>query len=256
MIVDTHVHTCFSTDSKMTIHQAVQKADELGIGITITEHMDIEYPEPEAFVFDVNNYFNEYARYRSDKLLLGIEVGMRQDCVSENSRIIMNQPFDYVIGSIHVIDNIDIYHEGFYRERTKQEVYHQYFESMADCLTGYDFIDTLGHIDYIARYAKYENPEVYYHEFCEHIDQVLTILAEKQKAIEINTRRLANKDTIQALIPIYKRFYDLGGRLATIGSDAHRPEDIGRDLNGALHIAELCNLKVVWFKNRIPHYLK
>lgn len=256
MLFDTHMHTSrFSTDSKMSIDKAISKAKELNIGITTTEHMDLAYPVPDAFIFDVGDYFAEYEKYRSNNMLLGIEVGMRLDCLKDNNNIVSNHSFDYVIGSIHVIDNIDIYCEEFYLSRTKQEVYHHYLDTMTECLKVYDFIDTLGHIDYITRYARYADPEIHYEEFREHIDQVLTILAEKEKAIEINTRRL-NKDTVQTLIPIYKRFHELGGRWATIGSDAHRPEDIGKGIDSAINISSICNLDLVYFKNRSPEYIK
>ena len=256
MIVDTHIHTRFSTDSTMTLDQALGRAKDLDIGITLTEHMDLAYPEQNAFIFDVDHYFATYEPYRNSKLMLGIEIGMREDCLSENRSIVNKHSFDYVLGSIHVIDNIDIYQDIFYLERTKQEVYSQYFNSMAECLKTYDFIDSLGHIDYICRYAKYNDTELYYREFQESIDSVLKILAEQDKAMEINTRRLSNSTTIDALLPIYKRFYELGGRYATMGSDAHKPADIGRDLNVAAQLAQLCNLKLVYFNNRLPQYIK
>jgi histidinol-phosphatase (PHP family) len=257
MIVDTHIHTCFSTDSTMTLQQALQRAKSLGIGITLTEHLDLAYPEQDAFIFDIHDYFTQYSPYKNNNpLLLGIEIGMRQDCLTDNCNIVMSHPFDYVIGSVHVIDNIDIYHETFYQARTKQEVYHQYFDSMAKCVATYDFIDSLGHIDYICRYAKYQDPELYYFEFQEPIDLILKMLAQKEKALEINTRRLANPAIVNALLPIYKRFYELGGRLATMGSDAHNPDDIGRDLVIAQQLAEMCHLKLVYFNHRSPEYIK
>jgi histidinol-phosphatase (PHP family) len=238
----------------MKIETARNRAAELGLGITITEHMDLAYPEPDAFTFDVNAYFAEYAKYRNDKLLLGIEVGMRPDCLEENRRIIENHSFDYVIGSIHVVDNIDIYHSSFYESRPKQEVYNHYFDAMLLCLKNYDFFDSLGHIDYIARYAQYPDPDMHYHEFSDRIDEIVKLAAERGKAIEINTRRLTNKAAVQQLLPIYKRFSEFGGKLVTIGSDAHKLEDIGRGLNMAQEMAEACNLKVVYFKQRKPEW--
>lgn len=255
MIVDTHIHTLFSSDSKMHIDQALQRSDELGIGITLTEHMDLSYPEPDAFIFDVNQYLTEYAPHRSHKVMLGVEIGMRPDCLAENRKIIAANPFDFVIGSIHVIENTDIYHESFYHERSKQAVYRQYLAAMADCLSTHEFIDTLGHIDYIARYARYSDPELYYDEFAPAIDEVLKVTARQEKAIEINTRRLSSPAAAQALLPIYQRFHELGGKLATIGSDAHKPGDIGRDFKLAMQIAELSGLRPVYFKQRQPFYI-
>lgn len=256
MLFDSHMHTCFSTDSEMIIDEAVARGRQLNIGITITEHMDISYPGPLAFIFDVDQYFAEYKKYRGDSVLLGIEVGMRSDCLDENCHLVESYPFDYVIGSVHVVDNIDIYTPEFYQGRNKQDVYRQYFDAMKECVTCYDGIHSLGHIDYIARYARFADPEIYYREFKEHIDEILTILARKGKALEINTRRLSSKEAIEILMPIYKRFYEVGGRLVTIGSDAHRVTEIGRGLAEGSEIADRTQLKVVYFKNGQAQYVK
>ncbi len=256
MLFDTHMHTRFSTDSQMTVEEAAARSRELNMGITITEHLDLDFPEPKAFVFDVAEYFRAYERYRSDTLLLGIEIGMREDTVGDNAAVVAGHPFDYVIGAIHVIDRIDIYQEDFYRHRTKEEVYGQYFEQMLACMGCYDFVDSLGHIDYIARYARYADPEVHYGEFAAVIDAVLKKVAEQGKALEINTRRLGNADAVAALLPIYHRFRHLGGELVTIGSDAHRPPEIGKHFAVAADMAAACGLKPVYYKERKPEYVK
>lgn len=252
MLFDTHMHTVFSTDSKMELLEAIKRAQELNIGIIITEHMDLSYPEPLAFIFDVNKYFEQYEPFRNDKVLLGIEIGMRQDCLEQNNEIVTNHPLDCVIGSIHVIDNIDLYCSSFYRSRTKKEVYSQYFAYMLECVKKYEFIDTLGHIDYICRYAQYEDTQIDYEEFKDYIDPILTTIITNGKAIEINTRRLNNKANIQKLIPIYKRFKELGGKWVTIGSDAHKVQDIGMYMSDALELARMCKLIPVYFKKRQP----
>lgn len=252
MLFDTHMHTRFSTDSRMLLEEAISRSQELNLGIILTEHMDLAYPEPEAFTFDVEDYFTAYGPQRSDQLLLGIEIGMRDDCVDANRLIVDGHPFDYVIGSIHVVENIDIYQESFYLSRSKEEVYHQYFDSMISCLEQYDFIDSLGHIDYICRYARFEDPELYYLDFQDDIDLVLSMLAQRDKALEINTRRLFLPDAKEALLPVYRRFRELGGTYVTIGSDAHKPQDIGKGLEVALDMANTCSLTPVYYKERKP----
>lgn len=252
MVFDTHMHTTFSTDSRMTLDEAEKRASELGLGIILTEHMDLAYPEPEAFTFNVDDYFAKYGSRRSDRLLLGIEIGMREDCVDASRSIVSGHPFDFVIGSIHVVENIDIYQEAFYLSRSKEEVYHQYFDSMITCLDQYDFIDSLGHIDYICRYARFEDPELYYLDFQDDIDLVLSMLARREKSLEINTRRLYLPDAKEALLPVYRRFRELGGKYVTIGSDAHKPQDIGKDMDVAYEIADVCGLIPVYYKERKP----
>ena len=81
-------------------------------------------------------------------------------------------------------------------------------------------------------------------------------MIDKNKPIEINTRRLDNAETIKALVPLYKRYKALGGRYCTLGSDAHYTEHIGRRLNEALLIAQEAELQPVYFKERQLQLIK
>jgi histidinol-phosphatase (PHP family) len=252
---DCHVHTKFSTDSKMKIEDALRRASDLNIGLIITEHMDLNYPIEGEFAFDPEDYIREYSKYRNDKLLLGVEMGIREDCFEENKALAQSYELDYIIGSVHVVDNIDLYESKFYEGRKKDEVYAHYLKAMLECVKKYDFIDSLGHIDYIARYARFEDNELYYNEFTEQIDEILKVLIEKEKAIELNTRRIGDTKVVESLIQIYKRYHELGGRIVTIGSDSHIPEHIGFNFGIAKEMVDICNLKMVYFKERKPNYL-
>lgn len=247
---DCHLHTDFSTDSKMLLEEAMSCMDQLGIGLITTEHMDLKFPVPGSFIFDVDEYFKRYSEYRGDNLLLGIEMGLRLDCFEENKEVIKDRDFDYVLGSVHLVNGVDIYDESYYKDKTKKAAYTEYFQYMLDCIRKYQFIDSLGHIDYIARYARYDNRQIYYGDYTELIDEILNTLIRNNTQLELNTRRLDNKETIDELMPIYKRYQDLGGEYITIGSDAHNPADIGRNFNVAEAFAESCALKIVHFKER------
>lgn len=253
---DSHIHTDFSTDSKMKISEAIEASERDGLNMIITEHMDLNYPIEGKFVFNPQKYFNEFKKYRNEKLLLGIEIGMIMDCIEQNKNIQSDYDFDYVIGSIHFIDDMDIFYDDLYKERSKNDAYSMYFNSMYECVNNYDFFDSLGHIDYIARYARYDDKEIYYDEFSNKIDEILKILAYREKSIEINTRRFKDPSAIKNLLTIYRRFRELGGKTVTIGSDAHTPSAIGYSIKTAIEIAEKCGLKIVYYKNRKPNYDK
>lgn len=253
---DTHLHTEVSTDSEMTIDEVIETSKNNNLGIIITEHMDLGLKNENKFCFDVPSYFEKYNKYRNNKLLLGIELGMEEDLIVEGKEVVCSGNFDYVIGSIHLINKMDLYFEEFYKDKSKDEAFHIYFDNMKYNLQKYDFIDSLGHIDYISRYARYKDPEISYNIFKEDINEVLKILAEKEKSIEINTRRLSDKKVVENLVKIYKRFYELGGKTVTLGSDSHTAKDIGSRLSLAKEMADYCNLKVVYYKNRKPEYDK
>lgn len=252
---DSHVHTSFSTDSKMDIEEAIKRSEELNLGLIITEHMDINYPIENKFTFNQDEYFKKYSKYLGQNLLLGIELGMRLDCIEDNRALIEKYNFDYVIGSIHLVDNVDLYTEAFYKNKNKYEAYKEYLTCMLNCLNTHNFIDSLGHIDYISRYARYEDAEIYYMDFCDYIDEVLKTAIENNTVLEINTRRLDNAQVIDNFKKIYKRYYELGGRLVTIGSDSHRLQDLGKNFHHAKNVAEYCNLKPVYFIKRKPEYM-
>lgn len=256
MIFDTHMHTTFSTDSTMLLEEALQRARELGIGIITTEHMDLNYPQPGKFIFDVNAYFAAYRQYRSEDFLLGIEVGMAASCSEKNRAIATNSGFDYVLGSIHTVGDMDIYYDAFYNGKDKRAAYEAYFQEMADCIDTHAYIDALGHIDYIARYAKYGDTELYYHDFSEHIDEVLKRAIANDVVMEVNTRRFCQKQAVEVLLPTYRRYYELGGRMVTIGSDAHRSEGIGGYFTMAADFADACKLTPVYFENRKAKMMK
>lgn len=252
---DSHMHTNFSTDSKMKLSDVIEKIDKLNMGSVITEHMDINYPIAGHFFFNVDEYFKEYWPHRSDNLLLGIELGMKMDCINEGRELVSRYPFDFVLGSVHLVDNTDIYGEAFYKGRSKLETYRHYLEVMLECLKSYDFIDSLGHMDYIARYSNYSDREIYYEDFCDYIDEVLRIVVQRGIALELNTRRLGDSRSAENLEKIYKRFYELGGRMITTGSDAHKIEEVGSNFKLAEEIADRSGLRVVYFKERKPQYL-
>ncbi|NOH15671.1 histidinol phosphate phosphatase [Clostridium cochlearium] len=256
---DSHIHTNFSTDSKMTLDEVLEKSKKENIGVILTEHFDLKSLSPEEFIFDIEDYFKQYAPYRNEKLLLGLEMGMRPDCIEENKEISKKYDFDFILGSVHLAEHEDIYYdiysEEFYKGRNKKEVYNNYLEHMLQCVKNYDFVDALGHIDYICRYARYEDTELYYDEYEEILNEIFKELSLKDKALEINTRRLGDKNTHKPLFQIYKNFRKLGGKYVTIGSDSHRDIDIGSNFKVARELAEESGLKLIYYKNRKPEFI-
>jgi histidinol-phosphatase (PHP family) len=255
-MIDTHIHTEYSSDSQMKIQDALERCRKDGIGMTITEHLDLKFPTGTGFTFDINKYFNDYDKYKNSKFMLGIEIGMQQVCLEENRDVAENYPFDYIIGSIHVAEGEDVFNPKFYEDKTKKEAFEKYFSSMVDCVKKYDFIDSLGHIDYISRYATFKDNEIHYNEFNEYINEVLKAIVNNGKVIELNTKRLNNKEAYNNLINIYKAYKQIGGKYVTIGSDAHNVDDIGKNFVLANTICEVCNLETVYFRNRKIEFVR
>ena len=250
---DCHMHTNFSADSKMTIDEVVEASKNLSIGVILTEHMDIDFKGALDFTFDPIAYFEKYSPYRQDKLLLGIELGLQPHTAKKNKDILQKAPFDIVIGSTHSVKGEDLFYPEYYKGKTKEEAYALYFQEIIKNLEAFDDFDSLGHIDYISRYAPYEMPEIDYEVFKVLIDDILQMLIAKGKVLEVNTRRLGEKKARENYIAILKAYKALGGNHVTCGSDAHSPQGIGQGLLVAKAFLDELGLKAVYFKNRKMH---
>lgn len=250
MIFDSHMHTKFSADSEMLASDALKRADDLNLGVVFTEHFDYGLElDGKNFTFDSAAYMSEYKNLRGEKVLLGVEVGLRKFARAANENFIASADFDFVIGSIHLVDDVDIYYPEFFAGMDKATAYGKYFRQMAEEIALADF-DALGHIDYICRTAPYDNPEIDYATFHAEIDKVLKIVVERGKVMEINTRRFDNHRAILELVPVYKKYRALGGRFVTIGSDAHKVDATGNYFARALDFAREVDLTPVTFRER------
>ncbi len=247
MIFDSHSHTSFSADSDMTAEDALKAARARGLGIVFTEHLDVDFPGELDFSFDPAAYWKQYEPLRGDNLHLGIEVGMQAGTAEASRAFVTRAPFDLVIGSVHLLRGIDIYEKECFEGREKDELYREYFRTMAEMIACHDFIDVLGHIDYIARTAPYKNPELSYGVFADEIDAVLRAAVAQGVVLELNTRRLGSRRALKELAPIYARYHELGGKYVTLGSDAHGADAIGANFAAAEDFARAMGLSIVTF---------
>lgn len=250
MLFDSHLHTEFSADSEMKARDALAAARRRDVGLVFTEHIDFSYEGELSFVFSPEAYWAAYEPLRGPSLALGVELGMAPGETAMAEAFIARAPFDEVVGSIHLIDGGDIYERATYAGRTQAEAYLRYFSLMAQMVRANPFIDTLAHIDYIARYAPYERPGICYADMADAIDDVLRACVETDTALEINTRRFGDRLAMKELAPVLRRYAALGGRDVTLGSDAHRPEAIGAHFALALALADAYGLAVVTFRER------
>lgn len=237
---DCHMHSSFSGDSETPPIEMIEKAKELKLkGICFTDHLDLDYKQsPHLFDLDLNAY-EETMRslikeYSSDDFVIfkGLELGLKPTLSKTHETILSENEFDFVIGSVHVIDDMDPYYPDYYDFKTPKEAYAGYFECVMKNLSAFSDIDTLGHLDYVCRYGmrNYGKKEgaLCYNDFSEIIDNILSFIIKKGIALEVNTGSFRNAMTEpNPSYDILSRYHEMGGRMLTIGSDAHDPATIG-----------------------------
>ena len=192
-LYDMHMHTHFSGDSQADSLAMAKKAQEIGLaGICFTDHLDIDYKEtPGLFDLDIPSYKKEILPLKEQfegKLDIGwgIELGLQPYLTKENQKIISEHDFDFVIGSTHVVKQVDIYFSPYYEGRDEDSCYREYFEeTLKNACSQVDF-DVYGHLDYVIRYGPNKNKYYSYEKFADIIDEILRTLISRGKGIELN----------------------------------------------------------------------
>ena len=194
MLWDTHMHCHFSGDSDTSPEDMIKTSIEKGLnGICFTDHLDYDYQEqPGMFDLDVDSYYKEIIslqdKYKSVlPINFGIEMGLQPHVVEKNNKITKKYPFDFVIGSSHVVHGIDPYYPNYYEGKTEDEAYLEYFESILENIATDADYDVYGHLDYVVRYGPHKNKYYSYEKYADIIDEILRQLIRHGKGIEINT---------------------------------------------------------------------
>ena len=243
-VIDYHMHTHFSGDSEANPREHVLKAIEMNLDeICFTDHRDFDYPI-DSFELDVENYYQEIQSLKEEfkdqiKIKWGIEMGLDLDHQEEIENLIQQYPFD--IGSIHVIHHTEFYYGEFFKGKTKEQAHREFFEETLKCVKAFDCFNVLGHLDYIVRYGPYEDKTVDHQKYQDIIDEIFKTLIQKGKGIEVNTS--GYRDLKTCGFPNFEqvqRYYDLEGRIITIGTDSHTSERVGENcLNVAKKYQEI-----------------
>lgn len=238
--VDYHVHTHFSADSQEDVVHHIEKAISIGLEeICFCDHQDFHYPGT-PFDLDVEAYYKEIQAYKEQyasqiTIKWGIEVGLDCNYIKEINSLIESYPFDFVIGSIHVIKDTEFYDPAlFFLNKTKEQAHHDFFQETLKAIRSFDCFHVLGHLDYIVRYGPYEDKTIQYDLHQDIIDEILKTLIEKQIGLEINLSGYKVHGTCGfPNFTILQRYYDLGGRILTTGSDSHVCDTLGYCLEDA-----------------------
>ncbi|WP_249030302.1 histidinol-phosphatase HisJ family protein [Tannockella kyphosi] len=255
--IDYHIHTHFSADSQEYVKNHIEKAIELGLEeICFCDHQDFSYPGT-SFDLDVDAYYKEIQMYQNiykDQLIIkwGIEIGLDCNYQKEINTLIHSYPFDFVIGSIHVIDNQEFYDPAiFFHGKSKNDAHRDFFKETLKAVQTFDCFHVLGHLDYIVRYGPYEDKEIEYDVHQEIIDNILKTLIHKGIGLELNLSGYKVHQTCG--FPNYKilqRYYDLGGRILTTGSDSHICDTLGYCLDDAHQQLQNIGFTISTFTNK------
>lgn len=242
MIYDCHLHTEFSGDSEASVCSQIERAISLGMKeMTITDHHDYDTDFCGIdFRLDLPAYLDALEdlreRYRSQiRINLGVELGLQNHlegylndfCRQWSPRL------DFIIGSSHYLRQMDPYNRDYWETLGEKGGLEEFFRISLERVQRFcHLFDSFGHLDYAVRYAPHTTQFYSYSELSSLIDPLLRCLIESGTALECNTAGYRYGLSQPNPSPeILRRYRELGGELITIGSDSHKPDNLGQDFS-------------------------
>ena len=265
-ICDCHTHSQHSFDGCETIDDMCNKAIELGINVlTVTDHCEAngwknsaesEFGDFTKRIPQSINSLKESQNKFTDKLTLlrGIELGQAMQDLESADEILALDDYDFVLASVHNVRNERDFYWLEYTESSAKELLHTYFNEVLE-VADWNKFDSLSHLTYPLRYiCGVNNIAIDINEYLPIIDKIFNTLIKNGKALEVNSSGL--RQEIAEPMPnkfLLERYYSLGGRLVTVGSDAHKKEDLGKGINEVLNMLKSIGFtNYCYFKKRKP----
>jgi histidinol-phosphatase (PHP family) len=188
------------------------------------EHMplaNVDYPAYAAEIEALRSKYRDQITIR-----MGMEFGMQTHTIPQYEKLFSAYPFDFIILSVHQVEDKEFWTQDFQRGRTQEEYNLRYYEEILALVQRYHHYSVLGHLDLISRY---DNAGYYpFEKIRSIVTKILKTVIEDGKGIEINTS--SHRYGLQDLTPsvdILRLYRELGGQILTIGSDSHRKEHLG-----------------------------
>lgn len=173
MFADYHVHTEFSDDSVYPMEQVIRDAIAMQMDeICFTDHVDygikgdwdcsrpMKYRGSEPFAnVDYPVYVSKIREFQSMygmqiAIKMGLEFGMQMHTISQYEDLFAKYPFDFIILSIHQVENKEFWTQDFQRGKSQKEYNERYYEEMLKIVKSYQNYSVLGHMDLITRYDE------------------------------------------------------------------------------------------------------
>lgn len=185
---------------------------------------------------------------------LGIELDYIPEYEEEIRKFAKSHSFDYVLGSVHWLKDFGFDHPVLIHEwdqKNVDEVYDEYFDTLLLAVKSGIF-DAIAHPDVIKVFGHKARKDM-----SERYDQLAKAIKQMDICVEVSTAGL--RKPVGELYPspqllkLFKK-YEVP---IMINSDAHVPEDVGRDFDKALNYIETFGYdEICYFDKRVRKSIK
>jgi histidinol-phosphatase (PHP family) len=163
---------------------------------------------------------------------LGLEVEYYAGREPELADLLAPYPWDYLLGAVHVLDGemIDVA-PGLWARLPVEEVWRRYFVALRG-LARSGLVDVLAHPDLVKIFRERPSADV----VSLHYEETADAIEAAGVAIEVSTAGLRKPVAELYPDPDFLAACHSRGVTATTASDAHVPDDVGRDFDQAVEL--------------------
>lgn len=265
MLCDYHIHTALGGDAEGDFEDYIAVALEKGLSeIGFSGHSPQYFLPPaqrtnhSAIPEEKMDYYVEKVQLLRDKYRgsCQIRLGMEVDYIPAKEELLFplieRYPWDYLYLSVHYLGSWpfdDPKYMNQYRERKIEDIYRGYYQLLIQGIkTGW--FNVVAHFDLPKKFGFRPQVEI------EEEKQALAACQEQGMAIELNTSGLRKpvKETYPSFSILQKA--NQFGLPICLGSDAHRPEEVGYNFSQALELLNRAGFKslVCWEKREKIFY--
>ncbi len=240
-LTDMHTHSFpASHDGKNGLKEMLAAAQAKGIAFYgVSNHFDYDYDlslmdekeRREVLNGDEEEYFHDARHLQEDyegvmNVAVGAEFGFADDPSVGGRYAATYEKYrpDYVINSVHGAGGRDFARYDF--AASEEDTYALYLKLVRRSLDAPYPYDIVGHIEYVVRYVPFKNREIDVEKYRPLVDDILLTIIAKDKILEVNSATKGLKRLSLPALPFIKRYFELGGRKISYGSDAHGVERI------------------------------
>lgn len=247
MLADYHTHTYLCKHACGEPEEYLRQAEKAGLSeLGVSDHC----PWPLDYDTECRMSESEYPLYReivsklqSSGSKVKIKLGLEVDWVPGKMEVVREKldvkSYDYIIGSIHYVDDFPFDNPEMLDEWAKpgkvEWVWENYASLLADYISNFDF-NIIGHMDLPKKFGHFPCDKKI---FMERTDHAFELAGKKNMSIELNTSGL--RKPVKEIYPSLEilKLAKARGLSITLGSDAHRPADVGANFKEAVELAKL-----------------
>jgi len=250
-IVDYHCHCDYSIDAEGSVSDFCQAAVKRNLAeICFTTHYDTNpisdgnsnfinvkgkkvpaTPENlKPYVDDVLQAANDFY-FEGLSVKLGIEIGWYDGCEENIQKLLDRYPFDYVLCGIHELENICFCcrssYEKCFERFTPEKAVEKYFQQVQNAARS-ELFDNIAHLAYYLKYGRQYYGDSLLSAHLPYIEDTFKVLVQHKAGIEINTSAIRHGlDHFYPTVEIINSAKKAGVEIMFLGSDAHKPEQVG-----------------------------